>query len=300
MYKTSPSVALKFKLVAVLVSAALLSFSRAYGHDDGNVANVSNRPAIGDPATSISSSEKPGQIEGVGISEKLGTQLDLSLTFKDEAGKPVQLSQFVNGKVPVIISPVYFSCPGLCNFHLNGLTEALKEVDWSAGQQYQVLAISFDAKEGPELAAQKKVNYMKVYDRPGTEQGWHFLTGDAEAVKKLTDMLGFKYRWNEETKEWAHASAAIVSSPNGKITRYLPGIQFIGKDVKLALTEGGEGKVGTFVDQLVLYCFQYNPHQSKYSLYVLNIMKLGGAIMVLLMAIWLVPVFWRSKRQRNG
>lgn len=242
---------------------------------------------------------RPAELKDVGISEKLGQQLDLGLRFKDETGKDVALGDYFDGKTPVIVSPVYYTCPGLCNFHLNGLTEALKGVDWSAGTKFKVIAISFDPKETPEVAGPKKANYMKVYDRPGTENGWHFLTGDAENVRKLTESVGFKYRWNEEEKEWAHASAAIIASPKGKITRYLPGIVFEPKDVRLALLEATEGRVGTFVDQLVLYCFQYNPHQSRYTLYVFNMVKLGGVLMMLVLAIWLLP-FWYRNRRKDG
>lgn len=241
--------------------------------------------------------EKAKELEGVGIEEKTGTYLDLNLTFKDENGETVTLANYIKGgHVPVIISPVYYSCPGLCNYHLNGLTDGLRLMDWSVGDKFRVLAVSFDPKETPDLALKKKASYMKVYDRPGTENGWSFLTGDEAAIQKLTAALGFKFKWNAEANEWAHASAAIVITPDGKISRYLPGIMFDPKDVKLAVNEASNGKVGTFVDQLVLYCFQYNPHQSKYTLYAFNIMKLGGALMVLVLALWLLPIWVRSRR----
>lgn len=244
--------------------------------------------------------ERPEQLRDVGIDEQLGAQLDLSIPFKDETGAERTLGSFFDGKTPVIISPVYFSCPGLCNFHLNGLTEALKEMEWSVGTKFRILAISFDSSETPELAAQKKETYMKLYDRPGTEGGWHFLTGSEDSVKRLTQAIGFKYQWSEKDEEWSHASAAIVTSPTGTLTRYLPGIMFEPKDVRLAVLEAGEGKVGTFVDQLVLYCFQYNPHQSRYTIYAFNLVKIGGAITMLLLAIWLIPFWWRHRRSRDG
>ncbi len=241
--------------------------------------------------------EQAKELQGVGIDEKIGTNIDLNLTFKDENGETVTLAKYINGShIPVIISPVYYSCPGLCNFHLNGLTDALKLMDWNVGDKFKVVAISFDAKETPDLALKKKASYMKIYNRAGTEGGWSFLTGDEANIKALTSAVGFKFKWNEEAKEWAHASAAIVVTPDGKISRYLPGIMFDPKDVKLAINEASNGKMGTFVDNLVLYCFQYNPHQSKYTLYAFNIMKLGGALMVLVLALWLLPVWVRSRR----
>jgi len=245
----------------------------------------------------LSANEHVKELENVGIEEKLGASLDLSLAFKDENGQSVTLGQYIQkGGVPVIISPVYYSCPGLCNFHLNGLTDALKQVDWNVGEKFKVIAISFDSKEGPEVAGKKRASYLKVYNRPGTEKGWHFLTGDEKTIQAFTSSVGFKFKWNEEAKEWAHASAAIVVTPEGKISRYLPGISFEPKDVKLALNEASSGKIGTFVDQLVLYCFQYNPHQSKYTLYASNVMKLGGAFMVLVLALWLLPIWARARR----
>lgn len=241
--------------------------------------------------------EQAKELKDIGIDEHLGAPIDLNLTFKDENGQVVSLSKYIDGShTPVIISPVYYSCPGLCNFHLNGLTDALKQVDWSVGDKFRVLAISFDAKETPDLALKKKAAYMKTYGRPGAENGWHFLTGDEATIKALTSTIGFKFKWNEEEKQWAHASAAIIVTPDGKISRYLPGIMFDPKDVKLALNEASNGKIGTIVDQLVLYCFQYNPHQSKYTLYAFNIMKLGGALMILVLALWLLPIWVRSRR----
>lgn len=245
----------------------------------------------------LMANEQAKELKDVGIQEMLGTHLDLNLTFKDENGETVTLAKYIDGgHTPVIISPIYYSCPGLCNFHLNGLTDALKLMDWSAGDKFKVVAISFDAKEQPDVALKKKATYMKSYGRPGTENGWSFLTGDEETIKAFTSSVGFKFKWDEESKEWAHASAAIVITPDGKISRYLPGIMFDPKDVKLALNEASNGKIGTIVDQLVLYCFQYNPHQSKYTLYAFNVMKLGGAVMVLVLALWLLPVWVRSRR----
>lgn len=243
------------------------------------------------------SDEQAKELKDVGISENLGSNLDLSLKFKDETGKEVSLASFYDGTHPVVISLVYFSCPGLCNFHLNGAIETLKKVDWSVGNQFQYLAISFDGKETPDLAAQKKVNYMKVYDRAGTENGWHFLTADEATLKAITAQIGFKYKWVEETKEWAHASAAVVTTPSGKISRYLHGIMFDSKTFKLALNEASEGKVGTFVDKMIWYCFHYDPKLSKYTLYASRMMKFGGVAIILVLMAILLPVWIRSRKK---
>lgn len=254
----------------------------------------------GQPAPKVAS-EQADELKGVGIDEKLGAKLDLSLPVKDETGNTVPLSTYFDGKHPVILSPVYFSCPGLCNFHLNGLTDGLKlmEKDWGVGDKYQVISLSFDSKETPDLAATKKQTYMKIYDREGAEKGWHFVTADEATIQAVTKAVGFKFRWDEKANEWAHASAAVILTPDGTISRYLPGITFQPQDIKLALNEATEGKIGNFVEHLVLYCFKYDPQQSKYTLAAFNVMQVGGAVMVLVMALWLLPVYIRSRRAKN-
>ena len=267
---------LKAKTVGIALSGAVLVLfsvtAKAVSYD-------------GKPAPMVAS-EQPKELEGVGIDQLLGGKIDLDLPFKNEEGQVVTLRSYFDGKHPVILSPVYFTCPGLCNFHLNGLTDALKvmEKDWSVGGKFQVVSVSFDSKETPENAKTKKETYMKIYDRPNTEKSWHFLTGDEASVQALTKSLGFKFKWDEAGKEWAHASAAIIISPDGTISRYLPGIMFNPQDIKLAVIEAGDGKIGSVVDSLIMYCFKYDPHQSKYTLYAFNVVKAGGALMVLVQA----------------
>lgn len=247
----------------------------------------------------LPSDERPEELQGVQIDEKLGQTLDGGIAFKDENGKDVTLADYYAEGKPLIISPVYYACPGLCNFHLNGLMDALKEMDWSAGEKYTLLAVSFDSKETPDLGLAKKHTYMGVYDRPGTEDGFRFLTTSEDQVQKFINAVGFKMKWVEETSEWSHASAAIIVNPSGKITRYLPGILFDARDVKIALNETMAGKVGTFIDALVLYCFHYNPTSGKYTPYFFNIMKLGGLATVFLLLIWLIPFWLRSRRESH-
>lgn len=249
-------------------------------------------------AEPLASTEVPEQIQGVGIKEKLGEKLNLELPFLDEEGRKVTLSQYLAPGRPLIVSPVYYSCPGLCNFHLNGLVDGLKGFDWTVGQKFDVVAVSFDSKETPELAKNKKANYMNVYGRPGAESGFHFLTASEETVKAFTAAVGFEFKWNENSQEWSHASAAIVISPDGTISRYLPGIVFEPKTIKLAVNEASEGKVGNLIDSLVLYCFQYNPHKSEYTLAAFQLMKLGALLMIIVLALWLIPFWIRSMRSK--
>jgi protein SCO1/2 len=242
-------------------------------------------------------SEMPAELKDVGIEEKIGATIDLSMLVTNEAGEKVALSTFFKKNKPVVLSPIYFNCPGLCNFHLNGFVDTLKTLDWSIGNQFEMVAFSFDPKESAEVAAKKKASYLKVYGRDGAEKGWHFVTADQDTVNKLTQTVGFKFKWNEKVNDWSHASAAIVVSPEGKISRYLHGIQFDTRDVKLALNEAADGKVGNIVDSVMLYCFKYDRHQSKYGLQVFNLMKIAGALTVVVLALWLIPVMIRARRE---
>jgi len=245
------------------------------------------------------SSEVPEELKNVGIQEKINGQIDLNLVVTNELGAKVALTTFFKSNKPVILSLVYFNCPGLCNFHLNGLVDTLKSVDWSPANQFEIIAFSFDTKETPAVALQKKAAYLKLYARTGTENGWHFVTADEANVKKITESVGFKFKWNVQAQEWSHASAAIVISPDGKISRYLHGIQFEPRDVKLALNEAASGKVGNIVDSVMLYCFKYDSHQSKYGLQVFNIMKLAGAATVVALALWLLAAMVKAKRENT-
>jgi protein SCO1 len=255
-------------------------------------------PYTGKDAGKVSS-EVPKELVGVSIEEKIGQNIDLSMIVTNEKGEKVALSSFFKAHKPVILSPIYFNCPGLCNFHLNGLVDTLKKIDWTPSNKFEIVAFSFDATETPEVALKKKQNYLKSYGRTGTDEGWHFVTADQATVTKLTDSVGFKFKWNEDAKEWAHASAAIIVSPEGKIMRYLHGIQFEPRDVKLALNEAAGGKVGNIVDNAMLFCFKYDSHQSKYGLQVFALMKIAGAITALALALWLVTVMIRVRRENT-
>lgn len=273
---------------AAFFGAVVLSFSGVQAAYDGQ-------------STAKVASEFPEELKNVGIDEKLGDKIDLTLKVRNENGELVELGSFFDGKHPVILSPVYFTCPGLCNFHLNGLTDGLKLLDdnWTVGKKFKVVAFSFDSKDQSDSAALKKSTYVKLYERPGSADGWHFVTADEEVVQKLTSSVGFKFRWDDKVNDWAHASAAIILTPEGVISRYLHGIMFEPKDVRIALNEATEGKIGNIVDSIMLFCFKYDPQQSKYALVASNVMKVGGAIMVLLMILWLMPMYIRSVRAKS-
>lgn len=288
MFSTGKKLRLSLAVVAVLTAGSAMA----------QVSSPKDRATYTNES-SVNSDVVPQELTGVGIVENLGHQIDLNLIVKNEDGVEAPLSTYFTKHRPVILSPIYYNCPGLCNFHFNGVVEALKKVDWSPGDKFEVLAFSFDAKEGTDLAQKKKASYMKLYDRFGTDSGFHFLTATQPVIDKLMSQVGFKFKWNDKANEWSHASAAILVSPEGKITRYLHGVEFDPKDLKLALNETSNGKIGNILDSAILFCFKYDQHQSKYGLQVFRIVQLGGAVMVVILLLWLVPVWYNGRREKS-
>lgn len=245
----------------------------------------------------VTGHETPAELKGVGITERLGAELNLDLPFVSDAGEQVKLGQYFGSK-PVLLTIIYFQCPSLCNYHLNGVTAALKDVNLTPGKDFEIVAVSMNPAEGPELAAEKKAAYIEEYGRPESKDGWHFLTGTEENVKKLADQVGFGFAWNEQQQQYAHASAAYVVTPSGVVSRYLYGIEFKPQTIRFSLLEAGQGKIGNIVDQIVLFCFQFNPAKNKYTLYAWNVMRLGGVAIMLGLTIFLVPA-WLRERHRE-
>lgn len=244
----------------------------------------------------------PEPLKKVGIEQKLGEQLPLETKFKDENGNIVALGDYFKSGRPVIVTLVYYDCPMLCNQVLNGLTGSLKGISLDAGKDFDVVAISFDAKEfdKPELAKNKKASYMERYGRPGTEQGFHFLTGEQASIDAVTNAVGFTYEWDDASEQFAHASAIMIATPQGVLSKYFYGIDYAPRDVRLGLVESAENKVGGVTDQLLLYCFHYDPSTGKYGLAVLRILR-GAAVATLLGMAAMGFVFWRrNKRKSDG
>ncbi len=221
----------------------------------------------------------PPQLEGVGITEKLGQPVDLNLTFTAENGYPIALSQYFHQGRPVVLNLVYYSCPMLCNLVLNGQTQALKEIPWTPGKEFEVVTISIDPTETFDLAQRKRASYLESYGRETT--GWHFLTDRDGNAKKLAEQVGFHYRYDEKTNQYAHAAAIMILTPEGKLSRYLYGIKFRPRDLRLALTEASESKWSLSTDRLLLFCFHYDPQTGRYTAFATNFMRAGGALMVL-------------------
>jgi len=223
----------------------------------------------------------PKALKNVGIDQRLNEQIPLDAVFKDEQGHDVRLGQFFHGK-PVVLSLVYYQCPMLCNQVLNGMMGAFRQVSFNIGDQFEVITVSFDPRETPDLAAAKKSTYIKAYNRPGAEASWHFLTGDEGNIKRLTEAVGFRYLWDEQTKQFAHASGIMVLTPEGKLARYFYGIDYPPRDLRLGLVEASQNKIGSPVDALLLYCYHYDPATGKYGAIVMNIVRLAGGLSVVL------------------
>lgn len=230
------------------------------------------RPSAGPPANAM-----PPALQQVKFDQKLDAQLPLDAAFKDEHGKAVRLGDYF-GTRPVVVAFVYYECPMLCNQILNGLVSGVGVLDQTVGSDFDVVAISFDARETPVQAAAKKATYLDRYQRPGTERGWHFLTGDEAAIKRVTDTAGFQFAWDPATQQFAHASGVIVTTPEGKLSRYLFGIEYPPRDLKFALMESSAGKIGSVVDQVLLYCYHYEPATGSYSLVAMNAVRMGGVV----------------------
>lgn len=236
----------------------------------------------------------PGELEGVGVVEKLGGAVDLNLTFVAENGYPVALKQFFHQERPVILNLVYYSCPMLCNLILNGQASALRQIPWTPGEEFEVVTVSIDPAETFALAKQKKQVYLAAYDRPAP--GWHFLADHQGNARRLAGQVGFHYRWDDRTKQFAHASVIMILTPDGKVSRYLYGIQFRPRDLRLALAEAAQSKFGLSVDRLLLFCFHYDPSQRSYVLFASNLMRAGGVLIVVILGL-LMWRLWRAERR---
>jgi len=221
----------------------------------------------------------PPILKEVGIDQRLNEVVPLDALFKDDQGREVRLGEYFKGK-PVVLALVYYSCPRLCNQILIGTLTSVRQVSFNAGEDYQIVAISFDSRETPQLAAAAKQTYVKAYNRANANAGWHFLTGDDANIKRVTDAVGFRYKWDEKTNQFAHASGIFVATPEGKLARYFYGIAYPHQWMRLALVEASQNHIGTPVDTLMLYCYHYDPATGKYGASVMNGMKVAGVITV--------------------
>jgi len=258
------------------------------------------QPAPAQPSYSMQDSHLrpalPAALQGVGIDQKLNQQVPLNVVFRDEAGREVPLSTFFQGKRPVVLALVYYRCPMLCTQILTGLESSLKAVTFSPGQDFEVVSVSFDPKDTPELAAAKKQTYLRRYGRANTANGWHFLTGDEANIKTLTDAVGFHYRYDPSTQQFAHASGIMILTGDGRLSRYFYGVEYAPRDLRLGLVEASQDKIGSPVDQILLFCYHYDPATGKYGAVAMNMVRFAGGAFVLICGTFLVIVFRRDFR----
>jgi len=237
---------------------------------------------------------RPPRLENVGIDQHLDSQIPPNLTFTDDTGRSVRLGEYFGSK-PLILNLVYYNCTMLCGEELAGLTSAMKLVKFDLGKEFEVVTVSFDPRETPAIAAAKKKGFIERYGRPGAAEGWHFLTGSADSINALTKAVGFNYRYDPKTNQYAHATAIMILTPQGHISRYLYGVDFPPKDLRLGLVEASQQKIGNPVDQVLLFCYHYDPATGKYGAIVGNILRLGGAITIVLLGGLLLVLFRLDK-----
>jgi len=240
----------------------------------------------------------PPMLQGVRFDQKLNNQIPLDATFRDESGKEVRLKDLLDGK-PAILSLVYYECPMLCTYVLNGVLGSLRAISFDAGKEFNAITISFDEREKPQLAALKKQKYLKEYGRKGAEGGWYFLTGESDSIQQVSRAIGFEFKYDETRDEFAHASGIVVLTPEGRIARYFYGVEYPARDLRLALVEASQNKIGSTVDQLLLFCFHYDPSTGKYSPYVLNLVRAGGIITVVMIGAFVLVMRRREKKDSN-
>ncbi len=281
---------MKTNILLIIVLTFVLGFSQSsFAYSRKNIPKK-----IGPQASKV-----PEELKNVGIEEKVGNIVDLNIPFKDEDGKDVILSKYFDGKRPVVISLVYFGCPTLCSLYLNGMINVIKEVDLTVGQEYDMLVISIDPTEGPEIAKPKKAAYVKSYGRPESAKGWHFLTGKEINIRKLADQVGFKYKWDDDGEQWIHAAAAIVVTPKGKISLYHHGIEFLPKVFRLSLIEASIERIGNLVDQAVLFCLQYDPSKKTYAFYAFNLMRVVCGFLAFCLITFVIRFWWKQKNEET-
>ena len=279
----------------LLISCAAASAQGALSPDP--LPKFGKEPRIVQPADAPKGN-LPAPLRQVAIEQKLNQQVPLDLVFRDEEGKERKLGEFF-GQKPVILSLVYYDCPMLCTQVLNGLVGSMKALKFNAGREYEVVTVSFDPREGPQLAREKKEGYLRRYGREGAGAGWHFLTGDQASIDALTDAVGFRYAWDEETKQFAHASAIMILTPEGKLSRYFYGIDYAPKDVRLGLVEASNNRIGSPVDQILLYCFHYDPRTGKYGFAIMNTLRAAGVATFLGLGL-LIFVLKRRERLKDS
>jgi protein SCO1/2 len=263
--------------VLIALSMIMISTGAAWPHEDG----------------------RPAALREVAFDQKLNQQLPLDLPFRDESGKTVKLADYFKQK-PVILNFIYYKCRDLCPLLLDGIVRSLRAVSFDVGNQFDVLTVSFDPEDTPGLAAVKKTDLMEKYSRPGAAVGWHFLTGDEASIQRLTQAVGFRYMYDRRSGEFGHATGMILVTPDGRTSRYFYGIDFSPRDVRLGLIEAAAKKIGSPIDQLLLFCYHYDATTGKYTLLVTRVMRMAGAATALVLVGFIALMLLRERKAMSG
>jgi protein SCO1/2 len=285
--------------IPLFLAAAIAAQAGLARADNSSPAVRGPRPQPVPDLLNMKGVDRPTPLKSVTIEQRLDAQIPLDTTFRDESGRTVQLSSYF-GKRPVVLALVYYQCPMLCTQILNGVERAARVMTLEPGKDYDVLAISFDAREGPSDAAAKKAVYMKKIGQPQAPGAWHFLTGDVDSIKRVTDAVGFRYMWDAHTAQFAHASAVYVLTPQGKISKYFYGVDYSARDLRFGLIEASHNQIGTPVDQILLFCYHFDPHSAKYTPVALGILRLAGVATLFMLGGFVVIMFRRESRQKGG
>ncbi len=278
---------------AIAAAAVLLIVAPA-------TAQMTGAPTAGyrsDPG--VPSTTMPTALREIGFDQNIDQKLPLDATFRDETGKTVTLGSYY-GQRPVLLAFIYYECPMLCTQVLNAMTATISMMSLDAGKDFELVLVGIDPRETPAQAAAKKREYLRRYKRPGAEAGWHFLTGDEPEIKRVAKAAGFRYAWDEQTQQYAHPTGIIVTTPDGRLARYLFGIEYGPRDLNLSLVEASQGKVGSFADQLLLFCYHYDPMTGRYGIYVMRTLRVAGVATVLLIGTFIVVMVRREKSQQNA
>jgi len=271
--------------------------------------SITARPAViilllivalsANPANSQVVQDNPKELQGVDIEEHLDEKIPLDLVFTDDYGQEVRLDNYFNKGKPVILILGYYTCPMLCNLVFNGLRDAILQLDWAPGDKFQILTVSIDPRETDLVASAKKKNYIKSLGMKGIDNGWIFMTGSEENSKALADAVGFKYYFDEKQDQYAHPAAIYILTPDGTISKYFYGIEFNPRDLKFALIDASEGKIGSTLDRIILSCYHYDPDSGSYSVLAGNVMRLGGAVTLVFLGLVLGFFWFREHRKKN-
>lgn len=277
--------------LAMTIAGATSAFAQARNYPESYLRYA------GDPTKESSPAHQmPGILKEVTFRQQLNEQLPLDAAFKDEEGRDVRLGDYFKTGKPVVFAFVYYDCTMLCTQVMNGISSALKVLPFEIGKDFEVVLVSFDPRDTPKAATEKKAAHLKYWSAESTAPAWHFLTGTETEIRRVTQAAGFSYQWDERNNQFAHVSGVLVVTPDGRLSRYFYGIEYSPKELRLALVESGKGAVGSKIDELLLYCFHYDPESGRYGVVVMNLIRLGGVVTVVLMAGFILLMRRRETR----